>query len=304
RHYGIVTGLVGISMRLGLAPKSALVALCSFLFCIAAVAQAPKPPTAASKKAAPARVSRSIVAADFTKIDPAAVKQGQTIFESHCAFCHGANARGGESGPDLLRSDVVLNDVKGKKIAPIVHGARVSQGMPKFDLSMQQIQDIAAFLHQSIQNAALRGTYKILNVVTGNPQAGEAYFNGAGRCNTCHSATGDLAHIGSKYKPEQLQQRFLMPREHHWPPRPGPAANPVIATVTLSNGKTFTGALDHIDDFNIALTDSNGDYHSFTRSGDVPNVTLKDPLAFHKEMLTKYTDADIHNLTAYLVSLK
>jgi mono/diheme cytochrome c family protein len=291
-------------MRLGLAPKSALVALCSFFLCIAAVAQSPKPPASAQKKA-PRRVRpRSIVSADFTKIDTAAVKGGKTLFESHCAFCHGANARGGESGPDLLRSSVVLTDVNGNKIEPIVHGARVDKGMPKFDLSTEQIQDIAAFLHQSIQDAALRGTYKILNIVTGNPKAGEAYFNGAGRCNTCHSATGDLAHVGSKYKPEQLQQRFLMPRERRWPPRPGPSANPVIATVTLSNGKTVTGALDHIDDFNIALTDSSGDYHSFSRDGDTPTVTLKDPLAFHKEMLRKYTDADIHNLTAYLVSLK
>lgn len=292
-------------MHLGVASKSASVWLCCFLFCIAAVAQSSKPATGAQKPAAPQRVRpRSIVSADFTKIDPAAVQRGKTIFESHCAFCHGANARGGESGPDLVRSSVVLNDVNGNQIAPIVHGARVDKGMPKFDLSMPQIQDIAAFLHQSVQDAALRGTYKLLNIVTGNPQAGEAYFNGAGRCSTCHSATGDLAHIGSKYKPEQIQQRLLMPQERRWPPRPGPVANPVMATVTLSNGKTFSGALDHIDDFNIALTDSSGDYHSFTRDGDVPKVMLKDPLAFHKEMLPKYTDAEIHNLTAYLVSLK
>lgn len=292
-------------MRLDVAPKSVNVWLCFFLFCIAAVAQPPTPPTGAQKQTGPQRVRpHSIVSADFTKIDPAAVKRGKTIFESHCSFCHGANARGGESGPDLLRSSVVLNDVNGNQIAPIVHGARVDKGMPKFDLSMPQIEDIAAFLHQSVQDAALRGTYKILNIVTGNPQAGEAYFNGAGRCNTCHSATGDLAHIGSKYKPEQIQQRLLMPQEHTWPPRPGPGANPTIATVTLPNGKTFSGAVDHLDDFNIALTDSNGDYHSFTRDGDVPKITLKDPLAFHKEMLPKYTDADIHNLTAYLVSLK
>lgn len=291
-------------MFLGAARRSAVWQLSVFFLCGAAAALAQGPPANAAKPAT-AR-PRSMVGVDFGEIDQAAVKRGKSLFTATCSFCHGADAKGGETGPDLLRSVVVLDDVKGDKIAPIVHGARVDKGMPKFDLSKQQIEDIAAFLHQKIKDAALRGTYKILNIVDGDPHAGEAYFNGAGHCNTCHSATGDLAHIGSKYKPIQIQQKILNPRERRsWFARSsGPQKNPVVATVTLPDGQSFTGALDHIDDFNVALTDSNGDYHSFTRSGSEPQVALKDPLAFHNQMLTKYTDADIHNLTAYLVSLK
>ncbi|HEX7362027.1 MAG TPA: c-type cytochrome [Bryobacteraceae bacterium] len=251
-----------------------------------------------AEKPAP-RATHSIVSADFKKIDPAMVKSGGTLFRSHCAFCHGADARGGETGPNLLRAEVVLDDVNGNEIAPIVHGARVSKGMPKFNLSMKQIQDIAAFLHQQIENAALYGTYKILNIVDGNANAGKEYFYGAGRCSTCHSVTGDLAHIGSKDKPVQIQQKIVDPRSSL-----GPDRDPVIATVMLPNGQSFTGVLDHIDDFNVALTTSSDHYHSFSRHDDVPKVVLKDPLAFHNEMLTKYTDTEIHNLTAYLVSLK
>lgn len=303
-YCGIVTGLTGISMLLRATRQSAVWQLSVFLLCGAAAALAQGPPANAAKP--PAARPRSMVGVDFGEIDPAAVKRGQSLFTATCSFCHGANATGGETGPDLLRSVVVLDDVNGNKIAPIVHGARVDKGMPKFDLSQQQIQDIAAFLHQHIKDAALRGTYKILNIVDGNPKAGEAYFNGAGRCNTCHSVTGDFAHIGSKYDPVKLQQKILNPRERRpWFARSsGPEANPVIATVTLPNGQSFTGALSHIDDFNVALTDSNGDYRSFARSGGEPKVVLKDPLAFHNQMLMKYTDADIHNLTAYLVSLK
>lgn len=302
-HCGIVTGLAGISMFLRAARRGAVWQLCVLLLCGAAAVLAQGPPAKATK---PPVHRRSMVGVDFGDINQAAVKRGQSLFTATCSFCHGADAKGGETGPDLLRSVVVLDDVNGNKIAPIVHGARVDKGMPKFDLSDQQIQDIAAFLHQKIKDAALRGTYKILNIVDGNANAGEAYFNGAGHCNTCHSATGDLAHIGSKYNPVQIQQKILNPRERRsfFARSSSPQKNPVIATVTLPNGQSFTGALDHIDDFNVALTDSNGDYHSFARSGSEPQVVLKDPLAFHDQMLPKYTDADIHNLTAYLVSLK
>ncbi|MGH9583646.1 MAG: c-type cytochrome [Bryobacteraceae bacterium] len=289
------------------ARQSAVFQIGIFLLCSAAIAQPPQPQKAPS--ASPGHTARRAapgINQGFQNYDPAAVVRGQKIFTATCSFCHGANATGGETGPDLLRSVVVLDDVNGNKIAPIVHGARVDKGMPKFDLSQTQIQDIATFLHQRIKDAALRGTYKILNIVDGNPKAGEAYFEGAGRCSTCHSVTGDLAHIGSKYDPVTIQQKIVMPRERRSPfvRSPGPVSDPVIATVMLPNGQSFTGKLDHIDDFNVALTDSNGDYHSFARRGGVPKVVLKDPLAFHKQMLTKYTDADIHNLTAYLVSLK
>jgi mono/diheme cytochrome c family protein len=256
--------------------------------------------------ATPARPARRIAGGGLKNYDPAAVDRGQKIFSATCSFCHGANAKGGETGPDLLRSVLVLDDENGNKIGQVVLNGRPDKGMPKFSLSQQQIQDIAAFLHQRVKDAALRGTYKILNIVDGDPKAGEAYFNGAGRCNTCHAVTGDLAHIGAKFDPVTLQQKIVMPRQRRpwFRPSPGPPSNPVTATVTLSNGQSVTGKLDHIDDFTVALTDSNGDYHSFTRCGDTPKVELKDPLQAHTEMLMKYTDADIHNLTAYLVSLK
>jgi len=74
--------------------------------------------------------------------------------------------------------------------------------------------------------------------------------------------------------------------------------------VTLPTGESFTGPLERIDDFNIAMRDSAGDYHSFTRDGATPKVEVHDPLKAHLDLLSKYTDADIHNLTAYLVTLK
>lgn len=242
----------------------------------------------------------------YPAYDEAAVERGKMQFVSTCGFCHGANAKGGESGPDLLRSVLVLDDENGDKIGQVVLNGRPDKGMPKFNLSRQQISDIATFLHNSIKAAALRGNYKILNIVVGDPAAGEAYFNGAGQCSTCHSTSKDLKGIGAKYDPVTLQGKFLMPRGQRYGPRAVPATpgSAVTVNVTLPSGQSYSGKLERIDDFTVALTDAEGQYHSFSRDGDVPKVELHDPLKAHYDMLTKYKDSDIHNLTAYLVTVK
>lgn len=239
---------------------------------------------------------------DYKDYDTATLERGKTAFVSQCGFCHGSNAKGGESGPDLIRAVPVIDDENGNLIGPIILGARQDKGMPKFNMTQQQIQEIAAFLHEGVRAAAERGTYKILNIVTGNPKAGEAYFNGAGRCTTCHSVTGDLKGIGAKYDPITLQGKFLMPVGGRANQKRATA--PIVVTVTLPAGQSFKGTLERIDDFNVALTDANGDYHSFARKGEIPRVVLNDPLKAHYDMLPKYTDAEMHNLTAFLVTLK
>jgi len=228
-------------------------------------------------------------------------------FSANCAFCHGSNAKGGETGPDLLGSVVVLHDETGEGIAPAVLKGRPDKGMPKFNLSTTQISEIAAFLHDRVRAAAMRGSYQILNIVVGNPKAGEAYFSGPGKCSSCHSVTGDLAHVGSKYDAVTVQQKILMPREGRNYGRrteTAPYTSPITATVTLPSGETVNGRLEHIDDFDITLIDGTGERRSFPRDGETPKVKLHDPLAAHIELLKKYSDDDIHDLTAYLMTLK
>lgn len=262
-------------------------------------------PLAAQNSTAPApKVRRPGGGAglDYKAYDPEVVARGKTVFTGKCGFCHGSNARGGESGPDLLRSELVRDDEDGNLIGKVVRNGRPAAGMPKFEISETDLADITAFLHEGVRAAAERGTYKLLNIVTGNPKTGESYFNGAGKCNTCHSVTGDLRGIGAKYDPVTLQGKLLMPAGGREGQRRSTA--PVTVTVTLASGKSFEGTLERIDDFNVSLTDANGDYHSFSRNGAFPKVELHDPLKQHYDMLSKYTDADIHNLTAYLVTLK
>ena len=222
--------------------------------------------------------------------DPEAAKRGEAAFEQACGFCHGANAKGAE-GPDLLRSALVLHDDKGEVIGRFLKTGRPDKGMPAFpNMTPDQAYDIAEFLHMRVEAAANRFGYKLQNIVTGDAKAGEEYFDS--HCKSCHSATGDLAHIG-KTDPADLQTLFLYPDR---------GASKVTATVTLPSGEKVTGTLKRIDDFDVSILDPNGDYRSFARNSI--KLALKDPLEAHRELLGKYTDADMHNVLAYLVTLK
>jgi mono/diheme cytochrome c family protein len=233
--------------------------------------------------------------------DAAAAARGEKLYAPNCAFCHGEKARGSE-GPNLVRSVVVLHDEKGELIGPAVLKGFLEKGMPPFpNFAEGQLADIAQFLHLQVELVANRGTYKRLNVVTGDARAGEAYFNGAGGCKACHSVTGDLAHIGAKYQPEQLQTRFVWPGGGGFGGGRGAGAAQKV-TVTLPSGQSVSGTVKQLDDVNLSMHDAAGNYRSWPREG--LKVELEDRLVGHRQLLEKYTDADMHNLTAWLVTLK
>jgi cytochrome c oxidase cbb3-type subunit 3 len=228
--------------------------------------------------------------------DSAAVERGRQIFVANCGFCHGSTAKGGNNGPDLVRSVLVLDD-EGSAVAlgPVITEGRPAKGMPKFSMSSPQIKDIAAFLLSLSHAAVNRGDYKILNVVTGNAAAGSAYFKQ--HCASCHSPTGDLSGIAARHDPAALQARFLYPTGRK------SARSRVTATVTLPSGESVSGTVNAIDDFSVALVDSSGRYRSWLLDGSI-KVVLQDPLSGHEQLLDRYTDADMHNILAYLETLK
>ena len=238
------------------------------------------------------------------KEDPAAVERGGKLYATHCGGCHGSTARGNPGAPDLIRSIVVLTDEKGILIAPVLRNGRPDQGMPKPGLTEPQIADLVAWLHVQTYTAGHRGTYLFQDVVTGNAKLGEAYFNGAGGCNKCHSSTGDLKGIASRFDSMSLQQRWLGPRGSGRGPRTVTPRSTITVKVTLASGETVSGELDRVDDFSVSLRDASGKYRSFFREGSQPKVEITDPLRAHVDLLSKYTDPDIHNVTAYLVTLK
>lgn len=238
-------------------------------------------------------------------LDAAAVQRGRKIFLPTCGFCHGNDARG-KSGPDLVRSPLVLHDKNGDTIGPVIRNGRPDRGMPAFpSLAPEQIADISTFLHSRAADVSNRFAYKIGDLVTGNPQKGAAFFRGEGHCDSCHSTTGDLAHVASKYEPVDLQRRMLYPVPNLIDMFLGKAVKPPAptkVTVHLPSGEEMSGTLDHIDEFTVSLHDSSGWYHSYSRES--VKVDVHDPRAAHAELLPKYTDDDMHNLLAYLETLK
>jgi len=248
-----------------------------------------------------------------TKVDPAALERGRALLVEQCGFCHGSNARGGNAGPDLTRSVVVQEDENGKQLGEFLKVGRIERGMPKFDLTDAQVQDMAVFLHEAIFQVANRNLYKILDVVVGDPKKGEAYFNR--NCGSCHSATGDLKGVGAKYEPVVLQQRMLMPRGGRGPGGPPGASRrftppyeeptAVKATLKLPSGGSFVGSLVRLTEFDVTLYDAETKrLHSWLRRDGVPEVVLTDPLKAHVDQLQKWTDEHMHDVTAYLVTLK
>jgi len=225
--------------------------------------------------------------------DPAAVARGKSAFQSSCGFCHGEDATGNRA-PDLIRSVSLGHDTNGDTVGPIIRNGRPDKGMPAFpSLSSAQVSDIVAFLHNqaalALHSNAVPKDYSLAKLNTGNAAAGKAYFDTA--CASCHSATGDLKGIASKYQPLELELKFLHP-----------ATQPITAKVTLASGQVLTGTLAHNDDYDIAIITPEGWYRSFSKSS--AKVELHDPLAAHKALLEKLTDADLHNIYSYLVTLK
>lgn len=268
------------------------------------------PPQPAENRPAPPATTTPLrtTSPDGSEFDPAAVERGQAIQVAKCGFCHGSNARGGAGGSDLTRSPIVQEDEGGQQLNAFLRVGRPEKNMPKFDLPDQEVSDLATFLHATIHAVSNRRDYRILDIVVGDPKAGVAFFNGAGGCSGCHSATGDLAGVGAKYEPWALQQRMLLPRGGGGRGRgssPFTDPNAVKATVTLPMGESVTGALVRLTDFDVTLYDpATQRTRSWLRSDDVPKVALTDPLQTHLDFLRKWTDRDMHNVTAYLVSLK
>lgn len=224
-------------------------------------------------------------------------KRGAAVFQQSCAYCHGKTANGGSEAPSLIRSLLVRHDKNGDLIGPVIQDGRPERGMPAVRLPAEQAADVIAYLHallslsDSAGDSGPSSNYSLKLLLTGNAEQGKQFFDGKGGCAGCHSPQGDLAHLAARYPPINLQARFLYP-----------VPTPSIATITLPSGAVATGTLVHLDVFSVSILGPDGWY----RSWPVAKVTVSvnDPLEKHRELLTQYSNADLHNVFAYLESLQ
>lgn len=239
------------------------------------------------------------------------IARGDGIYQINCQACHGADLRGGDQGgPNLLRSEWVLNDVAGELIGQIVTQGR-NRMPPIGSLDTDAMAALAGYIHSVVatgerQGAPPRVEYE-LDILVGDPAAGETYF--VRECTACHSATGDLSGIGSQISdPVDLQNSWVAGRRQG-AFRPaadtGAARRQTLVTVTLPDGRRTSGTLLRNDDFFVSLRTTDGRYRSFGLSGDnAPAVEFDNPLARHQSLLAELTDDTMHDVTAYLETLK
>jgi len=278
------------------------VAVCAAFVCAVAAVHA-QPPTQGGGRGRGVITSPRNAYPDRPSADAAAVDRGKALYTVNCQFCHGADTRGGDSGPSLLRSAIVLDDQNGEQLMPVIQNGRPDRGMPKFAFTREQISDVAAFIHTFKAAGYDESRVKPSSIIVGNPKAGETFFQAT--CASCHSATGDLRGIASKIPDERmLQQTWLMPGSGGRGMPPRTAVRPTTVTVTLASGEKVVGVLDRLDDFVVSLTTADGTHRSFRTDGDTPKVEVHDPLRPHLDLLRRYSDADIHNVTAFLATLK
>ena len=252
--------------------------------------------------------------------DPALIARGRALYGVRCTACHGADMRGGDQGgPNLLRSQAILTDQKGENIMPIVREGR--QGavgtMPAFNLPENDLLAIVEYIHSVMGQAGRQGrppardTPIELNVLVGNAAAGQQYFERV--CSRCHDPASLRASLTKAPDARTLQDLWVSGGTSGRGGRGGggggrgdaePEISRVVVTVTPPGGAPVKGRLVRIDDFIVSLVQDDGTRRTFRRDGAVPKVELDDPLEPHRRIVLELGDPDMHNVTAYLATLK
>jgi len=295
-------------------------ALTGFFFAVSVAAQAPAasqgapPPAQAGPGGRPGGLFVTFPQQTRKLASPDVIARGKAVFGVNCVACHGADLRGGDQGgPNLLRSLTALSDEHGELISPIIRGSRQDKGMPAFNLSDADSTAVAEYIHSVLAlvgpKARPPGTAdpSALNVLVGNASAGDAYFKA--KCSSCHSVAGDLKGLAAKYDdPRTLQNTWVAggagPRGGT--PGAGAPGKPASVSITLANGQKLEGTLVRKDDFIVTLLLPDGTRRSISLEGarDVPKVEVHEPLQAHRQIALTLDDKDMHDVTAYLATIK
>jgi cytochrome c oxidase cbb3-type subunit 3 len=286
--------------------KSGSVAAVLLGLIVATCLNAQVPPVAGSGQNGVRRAGGFVPGQQRPAGDPVQIARGKTLYGIDCTGCHGVDLRGGDlGGPNLLRSQLALSDQDGELILPIIQGSRQSQGMPAIEMSREDGLAVAAYVRSVVATIGRQGMPPSVgqeppSVLVGDARAGQSYFDS--KCGGCHSPTGDMRGIASRIPdPKALQNRWVAGGGGR---RGGAGTHPVTVTVTQPSGESVDGRLVRIDDFLVTIALPDGTMHTFRREGDVPKVDVHDPMRAHRDLLAVYTDQDMHNVTAYLVTLK
>jgi len=238
--------------------------------------------------------------------NPAAIKEGSSLFRGNCSHCHGMNATGGGRGPDLTAG----RWTHGSSDAEIFR--TISQGVPGPEMPANSFEDseawsIIAYLRSV--GSPRRSTN------SGDRSKGEQLFFASAGCSQCHMVKGkggrlgpDLSRVGAarsesylvdsiRDPDKQLSNGMLDPNRFF-----GPPLLYEKVTVVTASGETITGVAKNEDTFSIQLLDTSQQLRLFLRKD------LKDVIQERKSLMPAYSEemlspTDLHDLVAYLESL-
>ena len=239
-------------------------------------------------------------------VDPAAHDRGRALWAIQCVGCHGTQARGSDTGPNIIRTKTVNFDrssfTPGSVLGPYLKAGHPTEGgKPRPSFTDEEIVSLAHFLRQKV-NDTMRSSplFTVADILVGDAKAGEAYFNGAGGCATCHNAAirslaGIRARVASTV---DLQQRMLFPMRGRSADNP----NPIMVTITPASGPPVSGALVEQSDFFVTLRQADGTIRAISTTG--AKVVTNNPLQAHIDLLDRIGDKQVHDVVAYLENLK
>jgi cytochrome c oxidase cbb3-type subunit III len=244
------------------------------------------------------------------RVDQAAHDRGRTLWAMHCVTCHGTQARGSETGPNIIRTKTVNFDRSaqqaGSVLGPFLKAGHSTQsGKASASFTDEEVVALAHFLRQRV-NDTMRGSaiFTVGDILVGDAKAGETYFNGAGGCATCHTATTrSLAGIATRYTPVDLQQRMLFPSAGRGGGRGAVNPNAVTMTIAPASGPAISGVLVEESDFYVSVRQTDGTLRVVRRAPGM-KFTRTVPLQAHIDLLDRITDTQIHDLVAYLETMK
>jgi cytochrome c oxidase cbb3-type subunit 3 len=257
-------------------------------------------------------------------VDKEAHDRGRALWASHCIDCHGSQARGSDTGPNIIRTKTVNFDrsaeTAGSVLGPFLKAGHPTQSnKPSASFTDAEVVALANFLRERV-NDTMRGSplFTVGDIVVGDAKAGEAFFNGAGGCATCHNATTrSLAGIATRIPvPVDLQQRMLFPgaggrgrggrgaARGAAPAGPAPVnPNAITVSITSPSGPPVSGVLVEESDFYITVREADGTIRVVRRTPAM-KIAKTVPLQAHIDLLDRLTDKQIHDLVAYLETLK
>jgi cytochrome c oxidase cbb3-type subunit 3 len=221
--------------------------------------------------------------------------QGAQIFSSNCAYCHGADGRGGRAPAIATLPKVIARS--NHDLIGIVHKGEPDQGMPGFpDLGDDGTKAVVQYLRK-LQGVTAQGPTAKLS---GDPDAGRAIFFGKGQCSTCHMIQGkggfmasELTSYGRSRTAEEILQAIVKPDAELQP-------TSRVMHVRTKAGQSLTGVVRAEDNMNITLQTQDGRYHFLSRS-NLAAVEYSDHSLMPRDYGTRLTSRELDDLVAFLI---